>query len=325
MIDQRTSDFLAEYLASANQDPAVLDCFLLHGPERGGRSARPRLKIAFFDFWPEFDPSTNFFVDILSSRFDVSVVDNDSDLAIVSVFGTRHREARTARGLFFTGENVRPPLDGVHMSVSFDRIDDPRHYRLPLYVMHAWDHRREGATQHFCHPVLPPVPPTREEAAERKFCAFLYKNPNCARRNDFFQMLCARRHVESVGWLLNNTGSVVKMGWMPKIRVFSRYRFAFAFENSSYPGYLTEKILDAFQAGVVPLYWGDPGVLRDVAAGSFIDVSRYSSDEEAIDAILAADDDYDTYRRYRSTAPFLGTEDFYFDAFRLAEWIESRL
>ncbi|KAA0597016.1 hypothetical protein J2848_000139 [Azospirillum lipoferum] len=325
MIDRRTSDFLAEFLASANRDPAVLDRFLLHGPDRGGRSARPRLKIAFFDFWPEFDPTANFFVDILSGRFDLSVVDNDSDLAIVSVFGTRHREARTARALFFTGENVRPPLDGVDMSVSFDRIDDPRHYRLPLYVMHAWDHRREGATPHFCHPVLPPVPPTREEAAKRKFCAFLYKNPNCARRNDFFQMLCARRHVDSVGWLLNNTGSVVKMGWLPKIRVFSRYRFAFAFENASHPGYLTEKILDAFQAGAVPLYWGDPGVLRDVAAGSFVDVPRYSSDEEAIDAILAIDDDYDTYRRYRSTAPFLGTEDFYFDAFRLAEWIESRL
>ena len=161
MIDRRTKDFLAEFLASANKDPAVLDRFLLYGPERGGRGARPRLKIAFFDFWPEFNPADNFFVDILSSRFDVSVVENDCDLAVVSVFGTRHREARTARALFFTGENVRPPLDGVDMSVSFDRIDHPRHYRLPLYVMHAWDHRREGATPHFCHSVLPPVPPTR--------------------------------------------------------------------------------------------------------------------------------------------------------------------
>ena len=325
MIDQRTSDFLSEFLASPDRDPSVLDRFLLQGPELGRRGAKPRLKIAFFDFWPEFDPAANFFVEILSARFELSVVDNDCDLAIVSVFGTRHREARTARALFFTGENVRPPLDGVDMSVSFDRIDDPRHYRLPLYVMHAHDHVREGATRHFCQSVLPPVPPIREEAAKRKFCAFLYKNPNCERRNAFFQMLCARRHVESVGWLLNNTGSVVKMGWLPKIRVFSRYRFAFAFENAAYPGYLTEKILDAFQAGVVPLYWGDPGVLRDVAAGSFIDVSRYSSDEEACEAILAIDDDYDLYRRYRSTAPFLGTEDFHFDAFRLAEWIESRL
>ena len=32
-----------------------------------------------------------------------------------------------------------------------------------------------------------------------------------------------------------------------------------------------------------------------------------------------------TLGRYRSTPPFLGAEDFYFDAYRLAEWIESRL
>ncbi|MBP2295066.1 glycosyltransferase family 10 domain-containing protein [Azospirillum rugosum] len=325
MIDQRTSAFLADFLASPRPDPALLDRFLLHGPDLGRRGAKPGLKVAFHDFWPEFDPSSNFFVAILSGRFDVSVVADNSDLAIVSVFGGRHHEARAARWLFFTGENVRPPLDGFDMSLSFDRIDDPRHYRLPLYVVHAHDHLREGATPHFCHPVLPPVPPTRQEFADRKFCAFLYKNPNGTRRNEFFQALSARRRVESVGWHLNNTGTVVKMGWLPKIRVFSRYRFAFAFENASHPGYLTEKILDVFQAGAVPLYWGDSDVGREIALDSFIDVSRFASDEEACAAILAADDDYDAYCRYRSTSPFLGVDEFHFDAFRLAEWIESRL
>ena len=325
MIDQRTRAFLSSFLDSPRKDPALLDRFLLHGPDHGRRSVKPPLKIAFYDFWPEFDRSANFFIEILSSRFELSVVENDSDLAIVTVFGGSHREARAGRRLFFTGENVRPPLDDFDMSVSFDRIDDPRHYRLPLYVVHAHDHLREGAAPHFCHPVLPPVPPTRQEFADRKFCAFLYKNPNGTRRNEFFHALCARRTVESVGWHLNNTRTVVKMGWLPKIRVFARYRFAFAFENAAYPGYQTEKILDVFQAGGVPLYWGNSEVGREVAEGSFIDVSRFASDEEAIAAILAADDDYDTYCRYRSTPPFLGADEFHFDAFRLAEWIESRL
>ncbi|WP_448207829.1 glycosyltransferase family 10 domain-containing protein [Azospirillum sp. sgz302134] len=325
MIDRRTSAFLADFLASPSRDPVHLDRFLLYGPQGFKVGGKPRLTVAFHDFWPDFDAADNFFIDILSARFDVTVVEDGSDLAILSVFGDRHRSARTRRSLFFTGENIRPPLDAVDMAVSFDRIDDPRHFRLPLYVVHAYAHMREGATDHFCHPVLPPAPPTREAFANRKFCAFLYKNPNGERRNAFFHALSARRGVDSVGWHLNNTGSVVKMGWLPKIRVFSRYRFAFAFENSSHPGYLTEKILDVFQAGAVPLYWGDPDVRRDVAAGSFIDLSRFASDEEACEHILALDGDYDAWCGYRGTAPFLGTEDFHFDAYRLTEWIESRL
>jgi len=324
-MDRRTRAFLDEFLADPRSDPGLLDTFLLHGPGWDASRVRPRLKISFYDFWPEFNKSDNFLNEILSARFDVDVVEDDADLAVVSVFGNKHRGARAKRTLFFTGENVRPPLDAFDMSVSFDRIDDPRHFRLPLYVMHAYDHMREGATSNYCRPVLPPVPPTREAFEKRKFCAFLYKNPNADRRNVFFQALNAKRRVDSVGWHLNNTGIVVKPGWLPKIRVFSGYRFAFAFENARYPGYLTEKILDVFQAEAVPLYWGDPDVTRDVVAGSFIDMSRFASDEEALEAVSAIDDDYDAYRRYRATPPFLGAPDFYFDAYRLVEWIESRL
>lgn len=325
MIDPRTEAALQEFAANPGLDPSLLDLFLLFGPSYGQRQAKTPLTVAFHDFWPEFDKRENVFTEILSHRFAVTVVEDGCDLAIVSVFGTRHREARARRSLYFTGENRRPPLDAFDMAVSFDRIDDPRHFRLPLYVMHAFEHMREGATAHFCQPLLPPVPPTREAFAARKFCAFLYKNPHGTRRNDFFQALHARRPIDSVGWHLNNTGSVVKTGWLPKIRTFAKYRFAFAFENSSHPGYLTEKILDVFQAGAVPLYWGDPDVTRDVVPGSFIDVSRFADDEEAVAAVLAMDDDYDAYRRCRSVSPFVGAPDFYFDAYRLAEFIESRL
>lgn len=321
MIDPRTAEFLEEFLKDPARNPTQLDRFLLFGPNHGGTSARTRLTVSFHDFWPEFDPRASLFMTLLSARFAVTVVEDDADLAIVSVFGNRHESIKARKTLWFTGENRRPPLDRFDMCVSFDRLDHPRHFRLPLYVAHAWDHRREGATRHFCQPVLPPNPPTRDEFDARKFCAFLYKNPNGTRRNAFFEKLHMKRPVDGLGWHLNNTGIVVKMGWLPKIKVFQRYRFAFAFENEGHPGYLTEKILDAFQAGAVPLYWGDPDMKRDVAAGSFIDVDGFGDDDAAVAHILSVDDDYDAYAAYRSVAPFLGTEDFHFDAFRLTEWI----
>lgn len=45
-----------------------------------------------------------------------------------------------------------------------------------------------------------------------------------------------------------------------KAEVLKDYRFCFAIENGSYPGYHSEKILDCFRMGVVPIYWGDSDI-----------------------------------------------------------------
>lgn len=39
-----------------------------------------------------------------------------------------------------------------------------------------------------------------------------------------------------------------------------RYMFSIAHENAFYPGYFTEKILDCFATGTVPIYRGDPEI-----------------------------------------------------------------
>jgi len=45
-----------------------------------------------------------------------------------------------------------------------------------------------------------------------------------------------------------------------KIDGLKEYAFSFAIENSSERGYYTEKILDCFLTGTIPIYWGDPGI-----------------------------------------------------------------
>jgi hypothetical protein len=45
-----------------------------------------------------------------------------------------------------------------------------------------------------------------------------------------------------------------KLPWMRD------YRFSVAVENSIVDGYFTEKIVDCFRAGTIPIYWGDPSV-----------------------------------------------------------------
>ena len=45
-----------------------------------------------------------------------------------------------------------------------------------------------------------------------------------------------------------------------KSDILKNYRFCFAIENGAYAGYHSEKVLDCFRMGVVPIYWGDPHI-----------------------------------------------------------------
>jgi hypothetical protein len=62
-----------------------------------------------------------------------------------------------------------------------------------------------------------------------------------------------------------------------KKQTMANYKFALCFENTIYPGYLTEKIIDCFVAGVIPIYLGDPTVERVIPSEIFIDMRNYNS------------------------------------------------
>jgi hypothetical protein len=53
------------------------------------------------------------------------------------------------------------------------------------------------------------------------------------------------------------------------------YKFVVAFENSSAPGYNTEKLTHAIEADSMPIYWGDPEIGRSFNPGRFIDAHDY--------------------------------------------------
>jgi hypothetical protein len=63
---------------------------------------------------------------------------------------------------------------------------------------------------------------------------------------------------------------------LDKVSTLSKYRFALCFENTAFPGYVTEKIFDCFAAGCIPIYLGAPDIKDLVPAGSFIDARDFS-------------------------------------------------
>jgi len=64
-----------------------------------------------------------------------------------------------------------------------------------------------------------------------------------------------------------------------KHEILSRYKFTIAFENTAYPGYVTEKVIDAIVAASLPVYMGAPDIVEQLPAEAFINARAFSSPE----------------------------------------------
>lgn len=258
----------------------VPQCFGVYASEMMNNS----LRIDFTDFWAGFNKVDNFFTRLLAERFRVEICDRP-DLLIYSDKGHTH-ELYTCRKLFWTAESVRPDFSRCDYALTTFFIEDPRHERLPYYVVAS-----NGD----------PAPLLRDaEEGERlargleKFCAFVARNGNPRRtrkRLEMFYHLSQYRPVEGGGTVLNTVGGPIPPGTVAKVAFLRAYRFNLCFENRAFPGYSTEKLPEAYQAGCVPLYWGNPLVARDFNPRAFLNLHDFSSDEAFVEKVKELDCD----------------------------------
>lgn len=62
-----------------------------------------------------------------------------------------------------------------------------------------------------------------------------------------------------------------------KFSILPNFQYCLCLENTSYPGYVTEKIIHCLYCGVIPLYQGAPDILNFVPEHCFIDISLYEN------------------------------------------------
>ena len=75
-----------------------------------------------------------------------------------------------------------------------------------------------------------------------------------------------------------------------KFETMSNYKFYLCFENIFYKGAFTEKIIDCFKCGVIPVYYGVPDISDYFPKESFIDVQAYNSWESLLEELNAIDE-----------------------------------
>ena len=250
--------------------------------------AAKQVRLGFCDLAPDWNPDDNYFTRVLrAGGWQVDTVtrpQDNPDYVICCGFGKQYLDFSCAR-IQFSGEDSWPDLNVFDYSIGFPLLQyGDRYLRLPLYAMR--DSWAPALAKHTL--------PDRDFLARKKFCNFVVSNDFSAERNAFFEEFSARCPIDSGGSYRNNIGGPVA----DKLAFQRQYRFSIAYENSRDPGYVTEKIVDAFAAGTVPIYWGDPLIKQEFNPDSFVCADDYPDNAALIDAIEAIDRDQELFLRY---------------------------
>jgi alpha(1,3/1,4) fucosyltransferase len=170
--------------------------------------------------------------------------------------------------VFIGCENVRPIMSECDWAFG---VEHENHLKHPRYMRFM----RWGDDSHLIQKEKNWPEVLRSKS---HFCAFLYAN-EIFYREAFFTALSRYKHVESPGRSMNNMPGIDpvpgKLDWNAKIEFLRDYKFVIAFENSSRPGYNTEKLTHAIEADCVPIYWGDPEIGRSFNVRRFINAHDY--------------------------------------------------
>lgn len=239
--------------------------------------------------WPSFDANSNWFNLMFRDCFPNESFNFNSttpDVILASSFGNNRYQYKNSDAIkiFYTGENERPDFNFANYSLTFDKTTD-KNFRLPHWFLYVnwWDepnfpHARINVDRLYKQWDV-------EEIWNRKeFCSIIIGNP-VTNRIDVATQLNKHRPVHGYGKVFGRYFDGCK------IDLLEKYRWNICFENAIYPGYITEKLLEAKVAGCIPIYYGDLSVANDFNDNGFINYLEYKSKENLFDVVRSIDND----------------------------------
>ena len=265
--------------------------------------------VRYRDFWPGFSADGFLFTDVIQSIYPKQKIEiikdfkTKVDLEICSVFtyesqieklinrsralvdeeamdeyisrseyGFRlsYKTLATKR-VWFTGENLRPPVGLFDGTISFDP-DDYRENNVyfPLFLFGInWFNRK----------LSPNGGVSREEIASRRSLNKTISRNACSFASN--RSPSREKLIKNVELILqvDQFGKSVGKRVESKLIVSRDYTFQICNENSMFPGYVTEKLIEAWQVGNIPIWTGLAGNKLDLNLNAILDFTGLNSEE----------------------------------------------
>ena len=180
----------------------------------------------------------------LDDEFSLDIDELNPDYLIYNVFNNKYMEPKyqSAIKIAIYTENIMPDLNLADYAIGHYHINYlDRFFKYSVFLWRNFTNIEKKRDEILRHPI------------RRKFCAALISNCNAKFRLNFISKLSKYKKIDVLGKCGNNNNKAV----INKIEFLSDYKFSIAMENSNGDGYLTEKIVDSFIAGTIPIYFGD--------------------------------------------------------------------
>lgn len=237
------------------------------------------IKVKFLDWWAGFDSSEYVIDEILRNEFNVVESDNP-DYVISSVYSKEALKYDCIR-IILSPENFCPDFNLFDYAVGFEKLEfGDRYAMVPNYLLNpkyvnSIDLMKQ---KHLVANI----------AGKTDFCSYVVSNGvGDEMRTLFFEELSKYKKVNSGGKYKNNIG--MPDGVPNKLEFQKKHKFSICFENSSHPGYITEKLMEGFAAGTVPIYWGAPNVTDIYNEDAMVVVKGVDDIPRAIEQIKRID------------------------------------
>ena len=181
--------------------------------------------------------------------------------------------------LFHTAENLRHNHLPADYSISFDLVvKDSHHYRLPYWMeMIDWSH--EGITGNL-NPrygellsIKKLTQPLGNNFLRRNNEAVIFSSHIREPRLSLIKSIESFIKLRKYGAIFDETIKNHHLSNFLKKDILLNFSYNLCPENGLYPGYVTEKIPEAFHSGCLPITWIDDNVRCDFNPNAFINLA----------------------------------------------------
>ena len=222
----------------------------------------------------------------LKDRFIIKFDSHQPDYLIYNIFGGNHIKSKFNNSIkiaIFT-ENKIPDLNEADYAIGQAHINYlDRYFKFPTFIWHV-KKLKKIRDKVINNPI------------RQKFCAAVISNniSTDGFRLNFIKELNKYKTIDMGGRYNNNIGGRIK----DKIKFLSSYKFSIAMENSECDGYISEKIIDSFLAGTIPIYYGNYMVDEYINPKSYILIRDEKDMYQKIEYIKMIDNDDEKYKKF---------------------------
>ena len=232
----------------------------------------------------------------LNDKFILEYDSPNPDYLMYNVFDQEdlsesYRNSNAIRIALFT-ENIYPDMNAADYFLANFHINYfDRYFKMNIFFWQNFNEIDSKRLEVLNNPI------------RKKFCAAVISN--CGSqflfRINFIKELNKYKKVDMGGFCKNNIHRKVKN----KIQFLSEYKFSIAMENSRGDGYLSEKIVDSFRAGTIPIYYGDYLIDEFINPKTYILIKGEQDIKKKIKYIKKIDNDDKLYKEIMKEKPII--------------------